>query len=196
MDFAVTWWLLALHTHFQSPSQLFFLPTLLFIIQDPDLGGAWPAFCPALPDGSPTISPRTNDPTITPSASPIENLPKVPTISPTGGKPSPASDKPQWSSLIPGPTPSKKPSHPVFGKSSKSKTHKPPSSSKSGKSKSGKKGKPKSSKGGNPWSSGQGYLNANIVYEDLKVNSSSMLSSYYGLSLVTFFVTFYVSGGL
>mmetsp|Transcript_38403 Transcript_38403/g.86481 ORF Transcript_38403/g.86481 Transcript_38403/m.86481 type:complete len:533 (+) Transcript_38403:81-1679(+) len=32
---------------------------------------AWPAFCPALPEGSPTMSPRTTEPTLTPSKAPV-----------------------------------------------------------------------------------------------------------------------------
>jgi len=38
-------------------------------IQD-EIANAWPTFCPALPDGSPTIAPRTNEPTLIPSKSP------------------------------------------------------------------------------------------------------------------------------
>ena len=47
-------------------------PTYANDIQGTELGGAWPAFCPALPDGSPTISPRTKEPTLTPSAEPTQ----------------------------------------------------------------------------------------------------------------------------
>jgi len=132
--------------------------------QEPDLGGAWPAFCAALPPDSPTISPRTNEPTLTPSASPIVTVPTIPPVS----------------SLIPVPT-TKGPTNPIFtSKSAKSKTHKPPPSSKSGKGGKTKGGKSKSSKGGgSKWSS----LNANLIYQDLAMNGSSMLSSF-GLSLI------------
>eukprot|EP00985_Skeletonema_marinoi_P006967 scaffold3044_cov123-Skeletonema_marinoi.AAC.6 len=160
------------------------------------LGGAWPAFCPALPDGSPTISPRTNDPTLTPSSAPIEKLPTVtptakPVITDAPVTTDAPTDAPQSSSLIPGPSPTRKPTHPVFGsKSAKSKSLKPPHSAKSSKSKSAKNSS-KSSK-----SNYHGYLNAHIVYEDFKMmNSSSMLSSF-GISLITLAVTFYLSGGL
>jgi len=44
-----------------------------------DLSNAWPAFCPALPEGSPTIAPKSNEPTDSPTTSPI----KSPTVSPT-----------------------------------------------------------------------------------------------------------------
>jgi len=46
-----------------------------------ELANAWPAFCPALPEGSPTIGPKTNEPTETPTVSPI----KSPTLSPNDG---------------------------------------------------------------------------------------------------------------
>lgn len=56
-----------------------------------ETANAWPAFCPALPDGSPTISPRTNEPTLVPSksptlkpsASPEMSMSMVTTASPT-----------------------------------------------------------------------------------------------------------------
>jgi len=37
-----------------------------------DTANAWPTFCPALPDGSPTIAPKTNEPTLTPTAMPTD----------------------------------------------------------------------------------------------------------------------------
>jgi hypothetical protein len=39
-------------------------------IKKAEISNAWPIFCPALPDGSPTISPKTNEPTLTPSKMP------------------------------------------------------------------------------------------------------------------------------
>eukprot|EP00985_Skeletonema_marinoi_P008380 scaffold3779_cov149-Skeletonema_marinoi.AAC.2 len=114
-----------------------------------ELGGAWPAFCPARqtasPTISPTISPRTKDPAHNPSSAPIDQIPTVtPSAKPvTTDAPSTGpSAKP-----IPDPSPREKPtrSNPkptqsVFGsKSTKSKSLKPPHSSKSSKSKSAKK---------------------------------------------------------
>ena len=171
--------------------------------QEPDLGGAWPAFCPALPDGSPTISPQeTNEPTLNPSP-PVEMIPTVkptveivPTAKPTD-EPAPVTtetptEAPQGmsmfysSSLIPGNYPTRQPINAIFGsKSSKAKNPRPQYSSKSSKGS-------KSSK-----SNGyHGYLNSHIIYEDYMMKSSSSMVSSYGLSLITLAVTLYLSGGL
>eukprot|EP00986_Skeletonema_menzelii_P017624 scaffold20823_cov163-Skeletonema_menzelii.AAC.2 len=163
---------------------------------EPDLGGAWPAFCPALPDYSPTISPQSNDPTLNPSSSPVEKVPTVtPTVEPAPVTTETPTETPTYasqgmsmsygySSLIPGPSPTRKPISAVFGsKSSKGKTH-PSKSSKSGSSKSSK-------------SNGYyGYLNSHIVYEDFMMKNSSSKVSSYGISLITLAVTLYLSGGL
>jgi len=48
-----------------------------------EISNAWPTFCPALPDNSPTIAPRSNEPTLTPSKNPTNPPSESPSAKPT-----------------------------------------------------------------------------------------------------------------
>lgn len=104
-----------------------------------EVSNAWPAFCPALPEGSPTIAPRTVEPTLTPSKSPTLKPSTSPVMSmATTGKPSGGGVHP-----------------PAFSKSQKGpKTHKPSKSGKSSGDSDSKSGKSDSKSGKHSKSSG------------------------------------------
>mmetsp|Transcript_16754 Transcript_16754/g.36180 ORF Transcript_16754/g.36180 Transcript_16754/m.36180 type:complete len:395 (+) Transcript_16754:180-1364(+) len=105
-----------------------------------EVSNAWPTFCPALPAGSPTIAPKSNEPTLTPS--------KSPTLKPSMMSMDITAKPTEISSVIPPPSPGH---GPAFSKASKvakhlkSKVSKTAKGSKGSSSKSAKSSK--SSKG-------------------------------------------------
>jgi len=165
-----------------------------------EVANAWPTFCPALPAGSPTISPRSNEPTLTPSKSPTLNPSNNPTLNQTntwGGDGH--NDKPDMEQHESSDDSSSSTSGDVihqtdtsvhgdgdstwgggsapFSKSSKqTKTQKPGKASKSGGSKSSKS---KSSKGGDH---GSGWKGAATNVQGYTVSSSVTTRS--GLALI------------
>lgn len=143
-----------------------------------EIANAWPTFCPALPEGSPTIAPRSNEPTLTPSKSPTLK-PSAMSIPPSPPSPTTSND-----GVIPNDSSVHHDQHTMsinfmaFSKSSKhTKTHKPAKASK-GSSKSGKHSKSKSSKSSK---GSKKYLNSQVVGYDV---SSSDVCTRSGLALV------------
>ena len=175
-----------------------------------EISNAWPVFCPALPAGSATIAPKTNEPTLTPSMMPVpfDMSMSIPTDDGSGGG---------WgssSSYTGGPTVHASQvyvpeddghgyNHTEIFASSKggkleSKMYKPhsktgkskSSKSKGGKSVDGKTGKHDDDWWGGAWNSGK------VVGYDVTRNDARVASGVYGWGSVAVVVVSLATGAL